>query len=621
VVQGSDGKLYGTTSSGGSSDGGTIFSLSTNGAFALLHSFSSGSNGGNPLAGLTPGNDGKFYGTTPGVDPTNTGVIFSISTDGVYSVLFTFNDHTQTNGQFGGIGTELLLASDGNLYGTTQYGGPNGHGTIFRLSLSGGGAGGVPPVITVQPPAALSNFSGGVVVLSIAADNATAYQWFKGSSKVVNNARIFGATTSTLTISNLTAADAGAYHVVVDNAAGSTTSSDSSLVVLIPDTTRPTILISSPRAAQNVSNQLFNATGTAKDTAGVAAVFYQLNGGDWTNAAGTANWTAALTLTPGANTLRVYAVDTSSNFSTTNSVTFTYVVTAPLTVQIVGQGTVKPNLNGQLVAIGKTYSMSAKAGKGFKFQNFTINSAVSNSAKVSFVGASNLLIVVTFVDIARPVNAITFPAVNQTISNALFATSGRASDNVGVTSVWFHVNTWPWFQANTTNGWTNWNAPYFALLSGPDTVQAYAVDGAGNISLTNTVKFNYKVGLSPDWAPDSLNGLQGNVESSGDSNIIVAFDPRNFTQSGEGTNADDFGVGNYLYTKLESLQRRVHERRRRSGHDRFVDRGRLRTGDVDKADRHGNRFRGCQRLDNQTAGRRDQLHSNNYRWRLGRRNV
>jgi hypothetical protein len=298
-----------------------------------------------------------------------------------------------------------------------------------------------------------------------------------------------------------------------------------------------------------VSNQLFNATGTAKDTAGVAAVFYQLNGGDWTNAAGTANWTAGLTLTPGANTLRVYAVDTSTNFSTTNSVTFTYVVTAPLTVQIVGQGTVTPNLNGKLVAIGRPYSMMAKAGKGFKFQSWS-GSINTNTTKLSFTGASNLVFTATFVDITRPICIITFPGVNKTVTNSLFAASGKASDNVAVTSVWFHVNSWPWYPANTTNNWTNWTAPYFSLLSGADTVQAYAIDSAGNISLTNTVKFNYKVGLSPDWAPDSLNGLQGNVESPGDSNIIVAFDPANFTQSGQGTNADDFGVGNYSYTKL-----------------------------------------------------------------------
>jgi uncharacterized repeat protein (TIGR03803 family) len=549
LVQAPDGKLYGTASSQVGGGTGTVFSITTNGTFTTLHTFTGGTNGSLPFAGLTLGSDNKFYGIASGTSLTNSGTIYSIDTNGVFTVLFNFDYAEKTNGQVAA-SSPLIQGADGSFYGTTSYGGSSTNaGTVFRLSLSGGG-GGTPPVITLQPPAALSNFTGGIALLSVAADNASAFQWFKSSSKVVNSSRISGATTSTLTISNLAAADAGIYHVVISNAFGATISSNSTLVVLIPDTTRPTVTIASPKTGQSVSNELFNATGTASDAGGVAAVFFQLNGGDWTNTTGATNWTAALTLTPGANTLRIYSVDTSTNFSTTNSVTFTYVLTAPVTVQIVGQGTVTPNLDGKLVAIGKIYSMSAKAAKGFKFQDWQIDGVVSNSAKLSFGGASNLLIVATFVDIARPVNAITFPAVNQTISNALFATSGRASDNVGVTSVWFHVNSWPWFPANTTNSWTNWSAPYFALLSGPDTVQAYAIDGAGNISLTNTVKFNYKVLPSPDWAPDSLNGLVGQAESSNNSPITVAFDPANFTQTGDGTNADDFGAGSYVYTKL-----------------------------------------------------------------------
>jgi hypothetical protein len=53
-----------------------------------------------------------------------------------------------------------------------------------------------------------------------------------------------------------------------------------------------------------------------------------------------------------------------------------------------------------------------------------------------------------------------------------------------------------------------------------------------------------------DWAPDSLNGLVGQMQTSNDSPITVAFDPVGFTQTGEGTNAEDFGVGNYVYTRL-----------------------------------------------------------------------
>ena len=68
-----------------------------------------------------------------------------------------------------------------------------------------------------------------------------------------------------------------------------------------------------------------------------------------------------VTLTPGSNIFQAYAVDTSGNVSATNSVTFKYVVSAPLTVLINGNGTVTPNDNGALLQIGASYSLMAKA--------------------------------------------------------------------------------------------------------------------------------------------------------------------------------------------------------------------------------------------------------------------
>jgi hypothetical protein len=98
------------------------------------------------------------------------------------------------------------------------------------------------------------------------------------------------------------------------------------------DVTRPTATISSPTAGQRWSNAVFTVKGTAKDNAAVAVVRYQLNGGVWTDALGTTNWTATLTLTPGTNTVRVYAADPTGNRSATNGVSFLCVTRGPLQV-------------------------------------------------------------------------------------------------------------------------------------------------------------------------------------------------------------------------------------------------------------------------------------------------
>jgi hypothetical protein len=82
------------------------------------------------------------------------------------------------------------------------------------------------------------------------------------------------------------------------------------------DDLKPTLAVVTPQAGRlTVSDATFTVAGTAGDNAGVAGVWYQLNGGGWTLAATTNNWTnwwATLSLTPGNNTFRVYAMDSNS---------------------------------------------------------------------------------------------------------------------------------------------------------------------------------------------------------------------------------------------------------------------------------------------------------------------
>jgi uncharacterized repeat protein (TIGR02543 family) len=93
------------------------------------------------------------------------------------------------------------------------------------VSLSGGSPGD-PPVITTQP-ASQTVSAGANVTFTVGADGSAplSYQWLK------NGAAMAGATAAGLTLTNVQAADAGAYRVVVSNAAGSATSATAVLTV------------------------------------------------------------------------------------------------------------------------------------------------------------------------------------------------------------------------------------------------------------------------------------------------------------------------------------------------------------------------------------------------------
>jgi uncharacterized repeat protein (TIGR03803 family) len=77
LVQGRDGNFYGTTAYGGTNGWGTVFKISADGALKSLYSFTGGSDGAIPEAGLTQGSDGSFYGTTMG--GSGLGTIFRLT--------------------------------------------------------------------------------------------------------------------------------------------------------------------------------------------------------------------------------------------------------------------------------------------------------------------------------------------------------------------------------------------------------------------------------------------------------------------------------------------------------------------------------------------------------------
>ena len=129
LVPGNDGNFYGTTYSGGDSNAGTLFRISPSASFTNLWSFTGGSDGANPVAGLAQGTDGYFYGTTARGATSNAGSVFRISPSGTLTTLYSFSGGSDGTAPWAG----LLQGSDGNFYGTTA----GGTGTVFRISPSG----------------------------------------------------------------------------------------------------------------------------------------------------------------------------------------------------------------------------------------------------------------------------------------------------------------------------------------------------------------------------------------------------------------------------------------------------------------------------------------------------
>lgn len=144
LVQGADGSFYGTTFSGGTGTGivctngcGTVFKITPAGGFTILHNFCTRANcsDGGTATRLIQATDGNFYGTTfYGGNSSDAGTIYKITSQGALTTLYDFCSQPGCpDGQYAG---ELLQATDGNLYGITQQGGSglSGYGTIFRVS-------------------------------------------------------------------------------------------------------------------------------------------------------------------------------------------------------------------------------------------------------------------------------------------------------------------------------------------------------------------------------------------------------------------------------------------------------------------------------------------------------
>jgi uncharacterized repeat protein (TIGR03803 family) len=197
LIQATDGNFYGTTGGGGAKDGGTVFKITAKGKLTTLYSFCSKpgcTDGQVPQAGLVQGSDGSFYGTASrgGRQSANCidgcGTVFRITAQGKFSTLHSFCSQMNcVDGLFPVAG--LTQGTDGNFYGTTAGGGPycfglGGCGTVFSLSV------GLGPFVETRPTS--GKIGTPVVVLGnhLTGTTNVTFNGTPGSFKVVSNTEI-----------------------------------------------------------------------------------------------------------------------------------------------------------------------------------------------------------------------------------------------------------------------------------------------------------------------------------------------------------------------------------------------------------------------------------------------
>jgi uncharacterized repeat protein (TIGR03803 family) len=123
--------LYGTASSGGSSRHGVVFALNESGEETVLHEFTGGTDGASPEGLLVMDKAGNLYGTTTLGGVSDAGTVFKVTRKGTETVLYSFKGKADGADPVAG----LAIDKAGNLYGTTTKGGSSNDGTVFELGV------------------------------------------------------------------------------------------------------------------------------------------------------------------------------------------------------------------------------------------------------------------------------------------------------------------------------------------------------------------------------------------------------------------------------------------------------------------------------------------------------
>jgi uncharacterized repeat protein (TIGR03803 family) len=126
-----NGNLYGDTVAGGQFGKGVVYRFTHDGNYSVLHSFGGAKDGEYGIGRLIMDADGSLYGVTQGGGAAcDCGVVYKLAPDGTYTLLHTFTGGSDGGEPYDG----LIMDAAGNLYGTASQGGAHNHGAVFKIS-------------------------------------------------------------------------------------------------------------------------------------------------------------------------------------------------------------------------------------------------------------------------------------------------------------------------------------------------------------------------------------------------------------------------------------------------------------------------------------------------------
>lgn len=195
-----------------------------------------------------------------------------------------------------------------------------------------------------------------------------------------------------------------------------TMQSNLTLAAVFVDSAPPVVQVTNLAANQRISNAIFTVKGTARDNMGVSNVWYQINNGGWTTAVGTNAWTALLVLTQRTNLFQIFAEDATGNHGLTNSFNFIYVVTDHLTLVTNGLGGISRSFTGNILEVGRSYTVWALPGAGQLFSGW--DGAISGTNNpLNFVMQWNMVLQANFVlnpfiALKGNYNGLFYPVIN-----------------------------------------------------------------------------------------------------------------------------------------------------------------------------------------------------------------
>ncbi len=206
LIEGPDGAFYGAAFFGGPHDHGTIFRITAGGKFTILYNFCSlqkCTDGWGPAAGLILGTDGNFYGTSEFGGTHNYGTIFEITPAGTLTTLYSFCSQTNcADGVYPLAG--LAQGTDGTFYGTTWRGGTSKKctglcGTVFSLST------GLGPFVIANPGFGKVGWKIGILGNNLTGTSSVTFNGVPATFSIISDTFIkatvpTGATTGTIQV-------------------------------------------------------------------------------------------------------------------------------------------------------------------------------------------------------------------------------------------------------------------------------------------------------------------------------------------------------------------------------------------------------------------------------------